>query len=229
MWRRALAHVRTFRTPTRIVARRGGIAIALGATLTTIALAQAQADQGAAKPRHGSSHAGSESSASSTAPPSGAAAPQAAPDDEGVAHYRFVILGGGTAAQAAYATLRAAEPTASIFIAAAEGTPYRRAAYSQDAWYDPADSLGDAAPRAELFQEPDTVVDATVAVDVDVERQRVLLADGRILQYDQCLLATGSRPRELPHEEACQPHVTPYRTVRPPSVRLTASAMISLI
>jgi NADPH-dependent 2,4-dienoyl-CoA reductase/sulfur reductase-like enzyme len=80
-------------------------------------------------------------------------------------------------------------------------------------------------PRAELIthrriapMNPE-ILAGVAATALDVEGHRVTLADGRVLDYDALVIATGITPRSLPHPDA--PNIRVLRTL-PDSLALRA-------
>lgn len=106
-----------------------------------------------------------------------------------------VIVGGSIAAATATDALRAAGHEGSITVLSDEDLPpYRRPPLSK------AVLTGVDTPDSVLLPALDSSVTlrcGAVAVSLDVERSRVVLANGEQVPYDAILLATGARARRL--------------------------------
>jgi 3-phenylpropionate/trans-cinnamate dioxygenase ferredoxin reductase component len=113
---------------------------------------------------------------------------------------RIVIVGAGQAAAQSIDTLRKKGYTGSIALVGDEPEwPYQRPPLSKK-------YLAGALGRERLVIRPahfyaERGIEARLgrrAVEIDRTGQRLRLDDGEILGYDALLLATGSRPRQLP-------------------------------
>src|SRR5690606_16353638 len=108
---------------------------------------------------------------------------------------RYVLIGGGLAADAAAKAIREADPEGSVTLVTAEGdAPYRRPHLSKALW-----SGGDVAKA--LLGTAGHGVDVITgrrATTLDTAARRVVLDGGDALDYDQLLIATGARARALP-------------------------------
>ncbi|MCM3697295.1 NAD(P)/FAD-dependent oxidoreductase [Microbacterium oleivorans] len=115
--------------------------------------------------------------------------------------YDYLIVGGGMVADAAARGIRELDPDGTIGILSADiDPPYTRPALSKKLWTDP-DFTWDQVPLgteeatgAELRLE-------TLVTAIDREAQTVSIGDGHELGYRRLLLATGSKPREIPAPE----------------------------
>ncbi|MEW1836321.1 NAD(P)/FAD-dependent oxidoreductase [Microbacterium sp. NPDC079995] len=115
--------------------------------------------------------------------------------------YDYLIVGGGMVADAAARGIRELDPDGTIGILSADiDPPYTRPALSKKLWTDP-DFTWDQVPLgteeatgAELRLE-------TLVTAIDREAQTVSIGDGHELGYRRLLLATGSKPREVPAPE----------------------------
>jgi len=128
---------------------------------------------------------------------------------------RVVIVGGGQAGAQAAQTLRQQGFAGAIALLAAEPyPPYQRPPLSKK-------YLAGELARERLWLRPqafyaDKGIELTLgssAVEIELEAQRVRLEDGRSLDYDRLLLATGSRPRALSVPGAGLPGVHYLRTI----------------
>ena len=125
-----------------------------------------------------------------------------------------VIAGGGLAAQRAAETLRRVGYERRIRMVSAEAhLPYDRPPLSKEV-------LGDAAAEdavgfrsAGWYDEKDVeVLLGTSASALDGTTRRLELDDGRVLGYDDLVIATGAAPRMLP-PFAPYPNVSTLRTI----------------
>ncbi|HEX6997580.1 MAG TPA: FAD-dependent oxidoreductase [Gammaproteobacteria bacterium] len=111
----------------------------------------------------------------------------------------FVIVGGGQAAAQAVQTLRQAGFAGAVTVVGEEPhAPYQRPPLSKKYL------AGEIARERLLIRPPSFYADKSIRLELGrrVERldraaRRVMLDDGRSLEYDGLLLATGSRPRRL--------------------------------
>src|SRR5690606_40139781 len=109
--------------------------------------------------------------------------------------HRYVLVGGGMAADAAAKAIRAADPQGAVTLVTAEpDAPYRRPHLSKALWSGGAEAkafLGTAGHGVE-------VMTGRAVTGIDTRARRVTLEDGQALEYDQLLIATGARARRLP-------------------------------
>ncbi len=115
---------------------------------------------------------------------------------------RLVVVGGGQAAFALVAKLRALKDTRPITIVSAEASPpYQRPPLSKKYLLGEAD-LGRLHFRPETWY-PENDVDlrlSTEVTEIDRKNKAVVLGDGTRLSYGHLALATGAAPRRLPAE-----------------------------
>ena len=112
---------------------------------------------------------------------------------------RVVIVGGGQAGGRVALSLRERGFHGDITLIAAEPyLPYERPPLSKELLTGAAEPesafLADAARIADLNI---SVITATPATGIEPESRQVRLVDGRTLDYDDLVLATGARPRNL--------------------------------
>ncbi|HUC16406.1 MAG TPA: FAD-dependent oxidoreductase [Acetobacteraceae bacterium] len=128
---------------------------------------------------------------------------------------RIVIVGGGAAGNEAAETLRAEGYEREIVLVGAEPSlPCDRPNLSKD-------FLAGSAPeewvflRAEAFYREHRITLAlgTPATALDPAARELRLADGRVLEWDALLLATGAAPRRLAIPGADLPHVFTLRSL----------------
>jgi 3-phenylpropionate/trans-cinnamate dioxygenase ferredoxin reductase subunit len=109
--------------------------------------------------------------------------------------HRYVLVGGGMAADAAAKAIRAADPQGAVTLVTAEpDAPYRRPHLSKALWSGGAEAkafLGTAGHGVE-------VMTGRAVTGIDTRAHRVTLEDGQALEYDQLLIAAGARARRLP-------------------------------
>jgi 3-phenylpropionate/trans-cinnamate dioxygenase ferredoxin reductase subunit len=110
-----------------------------------------------------------------------------------------VIAGGGLAAQRCAETLRRLGYEGRVRIVCAEGhLPYNRPPLSKEVLREAAAEDGLAFRAPEWFEEKQVELVGGVAADgLDPTAHRLALADGRTLDYEQLVVATGARPRML--------------------------------
>lgn len=115
-------------------------------------------------------------------------------------HDRIVIIGAGQAGVQAVQSLRAEGYAGAITMIGDEAyAPYQRPPLSKT-------YLMGTMERDRLFLKPDAFYEQSacelllgVAVrKIDRSAKAVVLSDGRLLEYDKLLIATGSRVREIP-------------------------------
>jgi len=110
----------------------------------------------------------------------------------------IVIVGGGLAAARTAEQLRRAEYTGPLTIVSDEvHLPYDRPPLSKEVLRSEVDDTA-LKPR-EWYDEKDiTLRLGSAATGIDTAAQTVTLADGRVLGYDELVIATGLVPRRIP-------------------------------
>ena len=110
----------------------------------------------------------------------------------------IVIVGGGLAATRTAEQLRRAEFTGPITIVSDEAhLPYDRPPLSKEVLRSEVDDV--TLKPAEFYHENDiTVLLGTAARSLDTAAQTLTLADGRVLEYDELVIATGLTPKRIP-------------------------------
>ena len=109
--------------------------------------------------------------------------------------YKYLIVGGGMAGDAAVQGIREADPNGSVGVIGAEPhRPYNRPPLSKGLWKDKPPKTIDRQAAAH---------GADLKLGVRIERldpagKRVTGADGASFEYEKLLLATGGSPRRLP-------------------------------
>ena len=114
-----------------------------------------------------------------------------------MAHYRYLILGGGMTAAAAVQGIREVDPQGSIGILSAEShRPYNRPPLTKKLWQGKAiDTIWRNFPQENL----DLILGRRI-ITLDPQNKRLEDESGRTYEYDRLLLATGGDPRRLPFE-----------------------------
>lgn len=138
-------------------------------------------------------------------------------------HVPYLLVGGGTASFAAFRAIKSADPKAKVLVITDEiEMPYMRPPLSKEMWLSASDDKNDDSlnfkqwngkERSLFFEPADFYLDPTKLMDstnggvaivrgytvrrIDVCGRTAVLADGTEIGYDECLLATGSRPRVL--------------------------------
>ncbi len=110
----------------------------------------------------------------------------------------IVIVGGGLAAARTAEQLRRSEYSGPITIVSDEDhLPYDRPPLSKEVLRSETDDV--TLKPAEFYEENDiTVLLGAAARSVDTDGKTVTLADGRVLEYDELVIATGLVPKTIP-------------------------------
>lgn len=115
---------------------------------------------------------------------------------------RYVIVGNGAAGVTAAETIRQQDPLGEIIIVSAEPYPmYSRPGLA----YLLVNEISQQqvfARQPEWYQQMRITLLFGKAEQLDVDRQQVVLGDGRILPYDRLLIATGARAVPPPYPNA---------------------------
>ncbi|MDQ5826451.1 MAG: FAD-dependent oxidoreductase [Chloroflexota bacterium] len=125
-------------------------------------------------------------------------------------HYKYLIVGGGMAADAAVRGIRDIDTVGSIGLISAEpDPPYKRPPLSKKLWQGkPLDSVwsktGDRGVEMHLGRR---------ATSLDPRNKQVRDEQGTAYTFDKLLLATGSAPRRLPFDRQAGEGVIYFRTV----------------
>ena len=153
----------------------------------------------------------------------------------------YLIIGGGTAAFAAFRSIRSNQPSAKVIVISEETHhPYMRPPNSKELSLTEPDLVRKLHFRQwndkerSIFFEHDefyaslndlnktetggvSVVKGHRVVKIDPSDQYVILDNGQTLKYKKCLLATGGRPKDLPQLEKApkevRDHVIKFRTL----------------
>lgn len=130
--------------------------------------------------------------------------------------FKYVIIGGGLAAGRACYGIRRVDESGSIAVVCDEPLlPYERPALSKGYLTGKDDQAHLLFRDAAFYDENHiTVLSGVRAMHLDAQTHAVRLDDGRTLQYQKLLLATGGRARRLPVPGADLPSVFTLRTVQ---------------
>ncbi|XP_066908057.1 putative apoptosis-inducing factor 1, mitochondrial isoform X2 [Halyomorpha halys] len=145
--------------------------------------------------------------------------PESIPDE-----VPYLIIGGGTAAFAAFRAIKSSDPTAKVLVVTNESHyPYMRPPLTKELIFNKSNEEGDGdfsfiqwnGKKRSVFFEPEEFYMSCeelisseyggVAVargwkikHLDHNNKHAILEGGRVIKYDKCLLATGSYPKQLP-------------------------------
>lgn len=117
---------------------------------------------------------------------------------------RHVIVGGGVAAASAAATLRSHGFDGQVVIVSDDASlPYERPPLSKEFLKPESEGLPTLLKSADWYAENDiTMMLGTRATQLDANAHSVALSDGKTLDFDKLLIATGVRARRLPHTDS---------------------------
>jgi NADPH-dependent 2,4-dienoyl-CoA reductase/sulfur reductase-like enzyme len=111
----------------------------------------------------------------------------------------FVIVGGGVAGHQAARGILATNDNAIVTMTSSEHhVPYDRPHLSK-AFLNSKDEVLPTLAGSEIYADTRlSFLNRSRVEEIDPQSLKISLDDGRVLQYDKLILATGSRPRELP-------------------------------
>lgn len=117
--------------------------------------------------------------------------------------YKYLIIGGGVAGTTAAETLRGRDKDGSIAIVSDEPRFYSRIMLSKPNFFLEKIPFDSVWLRKEGWYEENKIefLEGAVAVKLDIKTKIVELKDGKILQYEKLLLATGGEARPWPLPE----------------------------
>jgi 3-phenylpropionate/trans-cinnamate dioxygenase ferredoxin reductase subunit len=126
-----------------------------------------------------------------------------------------VIVGGGQAGGVAAASLREQGHTGTITLVAEEPRlPYQRPPLSKTYLAGQMSAAQIELKPAKFYAEKSIeIISATRATAIDRNQRKLALDNGKTLDYDQLLLATGARPRPTDLPGATLPGVHYLRTI----------------
>jgi 3-phenylpropionate/trans-cinnamate dioxygenase ferredoxin reductase component len=112
-----------------------------------------------------------------------------------MAHYKYLIIGGGLTADGAVKAIRKLDPDGSIGLVSAELVPpYNRPALSKDLWKGKSvESIWRKTESMDIEFHFGHIIRSLNAQD-----KRVTDNEGQVYTYDKLLLATGGTPKQLP-------------------------------
>lgn len=122
-------------------------------------------------------------------------------------HYRYLIVGGGMAADAAASGIRERDSEGSIGLVSAEpDPPYNRPPLSKGLWKgDAPDSVWRGTEKQGV-----TLHLGRTALALDLKKKVVTDDQGNVYGFEKLLIATGARPRRLPFDSGSTIY---YRTL----------------
>jgi 3-phenylpropionate/trans-cinnamate dioxygenase ferredoxin reductase subunit len=129
--------------------------------------------------------------------------------------YEYVIIGGGLAGQRAGDGIRKVDAEGTIALVTAEPhMPYERPPLSKG-YLTGKKGLDRVYLKEDAYyaQSAIEVITGTQATRIDLGARSVALSDGRVLEYDKLLLATGGRAWRLPIPGNDLPGVFTLRTI----------------
>jgi 3-phenylpropionate/trans-cinnamate dioxygenase ferredoxin reductase subunit len=129
--------------------------------------------------------------------------------------YKYVIIGGGLAGQRAGDGIRKVDAEGTIALVTAEPhMPYERPPLSKG-YLTGKKGLDRVYLKEDAYyaQSAIEVITGTQATRIDLGARSVALSDGRVLEYDKLLLATGGRAWRLPIPGNDLPGVFTLRTI----------------
>jgi programmed cell death 8 (apoptosis-inducing factor) len=156
----------------------------------------------------------------------------------------YVIVGTGTAAYFAVRGIVEKDPNAKIIMIGEESyPPYMRTPLSKELWFRENAPSPDSfeftdwggEKRSIFYEKPEFFTDVDKVsgpngvpgtalllgnrvVDMNVHAKRLKLANGDVVKYDKCLLATGGTPRSIPlldeADDAIRDKVKLYRSIK---------------
>ena len=112
-----------------------------------------------------------------------------------MAHYHYLIVGGGMTADAAVQGIRDRDSNGSIGLVSAEpDPPYNRPPLSKGLWKGkPIDRI-----RRQTTEKGAQLHLGRTAVRLELPGKRIITDDGTVFTFEKLLLATGGTPRRLP-------------------------------
>lgn len=153
----------------------------------------------------------------------------------------YLLIGGGTAAFAAFRSIKSRDAKAKVLVVAEETDfPYMRPPLSKELWdntdkettaqlrfnqwngtqrsifYEPREFYSNVAHLNESDKGGVAVAMGWKVIKLDVVNKTAILDDGHEIKYNKCLIATGASPKSLPIFESAEYEVktkiTTFRT-----------------
>ncbi|GFU30510.1 apoptosis-inducing factor 1, mitochondrial [Nephila pilipes] len=155
----------------------------------------------------------------------------------------YLLIGAGSASFNAYRAIRTVDPTAKVLVVGDEAyLPYMRPPLSKEVWFDKKTDVAETLSFTQwdgnsrsLFYEPPSffftlkevldnknggiaVIRGKKVVKVDPVGQVVYLDKGEKISYNKCLIATGSKPKNIPvfenADKSIKKHITLFKTIQ---------------
>ncbi|KAN0021897.1 hypothetical protein ACTFIU_004042 [Dictyostelium citrinum] len=146
-----------------------------------------------------------------------------------IEQFKYVIIGGGTAAYHAIDKILENDKEATILLISKEyDVPYQRPPLTKSLWATKDDNVVNtldfsdwSGKKQNLLYEPESTYGNDIlqfirtkkVVDLHIDEKLVLLNDGKLIRYDKCLIATGGEPRQLKFTSTNDKKISTYRTV----------------
>lgn len=114
--------------------------------------------------------------------------------------YKYLIIGGGVAGTTAAETLRQSDQAASIAIVSDEPRFYSRIMLSKPNFFLEKISFDSVWLKQQEWYGENNVefLEGVLATKLDPQTKTITLSDGKVLQYEKLLLATGGEARPWP-------------------------------
>ncbi len=115
-------------------------------------------------------------------------------------HYKYLIIGGGVAGTTAAETLRRGDKESSIAIVSDEPRMYSRIMLSKANFFLGKIPFDNVWLKEEKWYTENKIdfIGNTLATKLNAQDKTIELKDGKVLQYEKLLLATGGEAREWP-------------------------------
>jgi 3-phenylpropionate/trans-cinnamate dioxygenase ferredoxin reductase subunit len=130
-------------------------------------------------------------------------------------HFRYVLVGGGVAAESAAAAIRGVDPVSPVLVVGREPSrPYDRRTLSKSLVARDRHHVGDFLKPSTWFADQGVELRTGRRVShLETGRQSVVLDNGQDVGYDALLLATGASPARLDVPGASLPNLFYLRTL----------------
>lgn len=143
-----------------------------------------------------------------------------------MAHYKYLIIGGGMTGDAAIRGIRDVDATAAVGLIGAESQPpYNRPPLTKGLWK--------GEPEEKIWRQTDSLGAelhlGRRAVQLDPKNRRVTDDRGGVYTYEKMLLATGGTPKRLPGDPEGIIYYRTYRDYRTLRDRVEESKRFAVI
>lgn len=143
-----------------------------------------------------------------------------------MAHYKYLIIGGGMTGDAAIRGIRDVDATAAVGLIGAESQPpYNRPPLTKGLWK--------GEPEEKIWRQTDSLGAelhlGRRAVQLDPKNRRVTDDRGGVYTYEKLLLATGGTPKRLPGDPEGIIYYRTYRDYRTLRDRVEESKRFAVI